>query len=539
MRIHEYLLDFFMTLFALSSLALWGIILSGGTFNAYAVLVLLVPLVSAYLVFINSRRHAPPAPEKTAPEHYANRFEIETIVIFALLLLIFFSKSEPVTVVLLLVALFLFLRQTMTRPWLFTSPSALERSRFIPGAALLIAVSYTLVSHRYDPDDALYLFFGLLPLDQPMQAINLLPFYDTARMLVSYPTIEAVVSYWTGINFLQVYYLVVPALAAMLCVLAYYGLFKLLDGGYAGVLTLMTVIILILWADKHQAPGNDTFVRLYQGKSIFYAVICPYLLSSAIGVLTRFPGSKFRLAMASITGIGLTQSAIILIPLFFAGLTVTSWIIYREPLRHARYLSFLLGIASFLALAVIMIACIGSIPTAQNLRFDSLNEALNFRYGDGPRGYLGIASLCLLPLLAHNATKHKAAIATSAGLALIALNPVIVYLVAQIAWSLAWRLQWLLPVAGTVALGIFLVADFIARGKPPLRLLLCALGLIGFAMLGPTTFYKHSRNSIGIPQIKPPPTVNGVFERHHNGRYKLHAEYRLENGRICITNGCY
>ena len=56
MRTHEYLLDFFMTLFALASLALWGIILSGGSFSAYAILALLVPLVSAYLVFINNRR---------------------------------------------------------------------------------------------------------------------------------------------------------------------------------------------------------------------------------------------------------------------------------------------------------------------------------------------------------------------------------------------------------------------------------------------------------------------------------------------------
>ena len=31
----------------------------------------------------------------------------------------------------------------------------------------------------------------------------------------------------------------------------------------------------------------------------------------------------------------------------------------------------------------------------------------------------------------------------------------------------------------------------------------------------------------------------GVFERHHNGRYKQYAEYRLENGRICMSNGCY
>ena len=343
MRTHEYLLDFFMTLFALASLALWGIILSGGSFSAYAVLALLVPLVSAYLVFINSRGQIPSSPVKTASEHYGNRFEIETLALFAMLLLIFFSKSEPVTVVLLLVALFLFLRQKNTRPWLFTSFSALERSLFIPGVTLVIAVSYTLVSHRPDPDDALYLFFGLLPLDRPMQAINLLPFYDTARMLVSYPTIEAVVSYWSGISYLQVYYLAVPALVAMLTVLAYYGLFQRLGGGYAGVLTLMTVIILILWADKHQAPGNETFVRLYQGKSIFHAVVCPYLIGSAIGVLTRFPGSKFRLAMAGISGIGLTQSAIILIPLFFAGFSVTAWIIYREPLRHARYLPFLVG----------------------------------------------------------------------------------------------------------------------------------------------------------------------------------------------------
>ena len=384
MRIHEYLLDFFMTLFSLSSLALWGIVLSGGSFRAYAILALLIPLVSAYLVFINSRVHIPPDPENTAPERYGNRFGVETITIFALLLLIFLSKSEPVTLVLLLVALFLLLRQTKTQPWLFTSSSVLERSPFIPGAALLIAITYTLVSHRYDPDDALYLFYGLLPLDQPLQEMNLFPFYDTARMTVSYPTIEALVSYWTGTSFLQVYYLVVPALAAMLTVLAYYGLFQRLVGSYAGVLTLMTVIILILWADKHQAPGNDTFVRLYQGKSIFYAVICPYLISSAIDVLTRFPGSNFRLAMASITGIGLTQSAIILIPLFFAGLTVTTWIIYREPPRHARYLPFLVGAGSFLILAVVMIACIGRIPAGQNPRFDTLNEALNFRYGDGP-----------------------------------------------------------------------------------------------------------------------------------------------------------
>ena len=538
MRIHEYLLDFFMTLFALSSLVLWGITASGGSFNAYAVLVLTVPLVAGYLVMMNSRGYIPSAPVETAVERYGTRLGIETITIIALLLFIFYSKFSLVTVVLLLVAVFLFMRQTATWPRPFTSISALEKSPFIPGAAMFIAVSYTLASHRFDSDDALYLFFGLLPLDQPMQAINLLPMYDTARMLVSYPTIEAVISYWTGISFLQVHYLVVPGLAAMLSVFAYYGLFQRIGSGHAGILTLMTIIILILWGGEGRSPGNFTFVRLYQGKAMFYAVACPYLVSSAIGILTRRPGSSLRLVMASISGIGLTQSAIVLVPIFFTGLILATWLVYRDSPIGARSLPFLTGLVVFIALTACMVAYLGKVPISIRPVL-SFKEALGIVFGDGLRGPFGIASIALLPLLAQDIAKHKAVIATIIALMLTALNPVVGFLAGQVAWSLAWRLQWLLPVAGIVALGIFLVADFIARGKPALRLLLCALGLIGFAMLGHTTFYKHNRNHIGIPQIKPPPAVNGVFERHHTGRYKLHAEYRLENGRICMSNGCY
>ena len=279
-----------------------------------------------------------------------------------MLLLIFFSKSEPVTVVLLLVALFLFLRQKNTRPWLFTSSSALERSPLIPGAALVIAVTYTLVSHRYDPDDALYLFFGLLPLDQPMQAINLFPFYDTARMLVSYPTIEAVVSYWTGVNFLQVYYLVIPALAAMLCVLAYYGLFQRLGGNYAGVLTLMTVVILILWADQApELPATDTFVRLYPGQvnilcsglslSPQFGNRCPDTSSLEVTFVWQWQASRV---------IGLTQSAIVLIPLFFHGLDCNSMDNLPGTARGGRATClFWWALASFLALGAGMIGLPG------------------------------------------------------------------------------------------------------------------------------------------------------------------------------------
>ena len=537
-RIHEYLLDFFMALFALSTLALWGVTLSGGSFRTYAVIMLAVPLVAAYLVMLNSRGLIPPAPVETSAESYKNRFRIEYIVIAALLLGIFFSESSVIMVALLLVIVFLLLRKTVTPPQPFTSFSALEKSPFIPGAALVIAVTYTLVSHRPTQDDALYLFFGLLPLNQPMQAINLLPIYDTGRMLVSYPSIEAVVSYWTGISYLQVYYLVVPALAAMLSVFAYYGLFQRSGSGYAGVLTFMTIIILILWGDETRSPGNFSFATLGIGKAMFYTAVCPYLVSSALGVLTRHPGSNLRLAAASISGIGLTQSAIVLVPLFFTGLILAAWLVYREPSQRARYLPFLTGLVVFTVLAAGIVTYLGKIP-ATKPHDSGLREALDVVFGDGLRGPLSIACVGLLPLLAQDNARHKALIALCVALLLVALNPVVVYLAGQAVWSLTWRLQWLLLLAAMTATGIFLAADFIARGKPSLRLLLCALGLAGFAMLGQTTFSESNRNRIGFPQIKPPPTINGIFKRHHTGRYKLHVDYRLENGRICMANGCY
>ena len=539
MRIHEHLLDFFMTLFALSSLALWGVVVCGGSFKTYAVLLLSIPLLSGYLVMINSRGHISAAPVENNAEHRENGSEVLSLLIFALVLIIFFVESNLITVSLLLVVLLMLMQQSKIRPKTLNDYSFVEGSPYVLCVAILIAVSYTLASHRPTADDALYLFFGLLPLDQLQQALIILPQYDTGRLLVSYPIIEAVISYWTRIDYLQVYYLLIPALAALLSALAYHGLFQRINRSYAELLTLMSIIILILWADESRSPGNFAFATLGIGKAMFYTVVCPYLVSSAMGVLTRRPGSTFRLAIASVSGIGLTQTAIVLVPLFFTGLILATWLVYRESPISARSLPFLAGVAVFIALSAGIVAYLGKIPGAINPRDFSLREALDIVFGDGLRGPFGVASIALLPLLAPDRVKHKAVIATIIALMLTALNPVVVFLVGQIVWSLTWRLQWLLLPAATAATGIFLAAHFISRGKPPLRLVLCALGLTGFAMLGQTTFSSANGNRLGIPQIKPPLTINGIFERHHNGRYKLHAEYRLENGRICMSNGCY
>ena len=461
------------------------------------------------------------------------------------ILFIFFVESSLVVTVLLLAALFLTFRATAIYSSSFAPFSALEKPAVTLVAAVIIAVSYTLVSHRPDGDDALYLFFGLLPLDQPHQALNLLPseLFGGGRITMSYPTIEAVVSYWTGTAFLKMYYLLLPSLAAMLSVFAYYGLFQRLGAGPAGLLTLMTIIVLILWGDVHRAPGNFAFPRLYQGKAIFYAVVCPYLVSAALDVLTRRPGSNLRLAAASISGIGFTSSAIVLVPLFFAGMILTTWLSYRENLKSGRQLPFLAGFTLYLLLAGAVVAYLGKNPIQGSDGYQlgfNLRDALNFCFGDSLRGALGIAGVGLLPLLAQDTARHRAVVATSAALMLVALNPILVFLVDQTVGSLTWRLQWLLPVAAAAAASIYLGADFISRGNPQLRVLFCVVALVGFATSGQATFSSSNNNRIGIPQLKLPTMKNGAFVRRNNSPgLWTHLEYRLENGRICMANGCY
>ena len=162
MRIHEHLLDFFMTLFALSSLALWGVVVSGGSFKTYAVLLLSIPLLSGYLVMINNRGHISAAPVENTAEHRENGSEVLSFLIFALVLIIFFVESNLITVSLLLVVLLMLMQQSKIRPKTLNHYSFVEGSPYVLCIAILIAVSYTLASHRPTADDALYLFFWAL-----------------------------------------------------------------------------------------------------------------------------------------------------------------------------------------------------------------------------------------------------------------------------------------------------------------------------------------------------------------------------------------
>lgn len=561
---------------ALANLTLWAVIVTGGSFRVYAwTLPAALALGAAAAVWLGARSSArappPPVPETSTPDPEQNvRWMDRTgprIALLAALLVALYLLPTDLPVLVLLPFAFLLavrwpapghLQDTHTPPFSSTH----ENPWPWLAAALVIAIGYTLASHRPDGDDGFYLFYGLLPLDRPDEPFRQLSagLWQQREMLTSYPVLGAAIADWTGLDFLSAYYLVVPAGMAALCVLAHRSLFEQISREHAALLTLMTVILLVLWGDVHRSPGNFAFVRLFQGKAMFYAVLVPWFLGAVLGLLNHAPGSGSRLATATVVAIGFTHSAIVLIPVFFAALIASQMCAGgRGGLRSGQMRGLMVALAIALAVVLVLIVHTSRIPfnlrvpvPLENLmstpmaalgaligQIDAprLHHALTFVFGDSLRGLVGFAGLALIPLFARDAAHHRALVVLVASIVLIALNPVLVELTERITSSLAWRLQWMFPIAAVLAAAIFLLAHRLAHGAPRLRLALCALALLGFALLGQTTFSEKNGNRLGTPGIKPALEESGALIK----RPRIHREFGplFRDGRICLSHGCY
>ena len=123
-------------LLALSSVVLWGIVFSGGSFDTYAVLLLAVPLVSVYMVTVNNRGCIPAAPVENTAKHRENRLEGASLVIFVLILFIYFVESNLIAVSLLFVVILMLIQQSKMRPKTLNSYSFEDGSPYVLIAAI-------------------------------------------------------------------------------------------------------------------------------------------------------------------------------------------------------------------------------------------------------------------------------------------------------------------------------------------------------------------------------------------------------------------
>jgi hypothetical protein len=191
----------------------------------------------------------------------------------------------------------------------------------------LAALIVTLVSHRPDIDDSLYVNLAVGCAEnpsQPLLAQNTL--YDLpdvrVSIVVKFQSLEILagaVSYLTGLPALAIIHLIFSGLAALMFAAGNAVLIRFLRVKNPTWTLAALFVVLLSLGQSHRAYGNFAFVRLFQGKSIYVTVVISLLIFYSL----RFARSGrwedwILLVSAQICGLGLTSSSLFLTPFIVA-----------------------------------------------------------------------------------------------------------------------------------------------------------------------------------------------------------------------------
>jgi hypothetical protein len=329
-------------LFAVLTIAVNGVVAFGG--NGYA---LLVAVIGAFLAVLAGalvwRRHAgdasgriepeiPEAPARSEATSARSVFWIRASAILGLLAWAGYVQFRSVVPLWWAIVTVLTLA-AVASPW--TPPrEPVERSRTTEATLWLVAAAcavLTLVCHRPDTDDTLYVNFAVAVVDHPgwrllaqdtMQGIAGLPLLSPVYRAHSFELLNGALSLLTGIPPIACFHWISAGLAGLLVPLCYARLFRLLMPRRWLWGVTACLLFLVANGDVHRSFGNFAFVRLFQGKAIFLTAALPLVYAYALEHASR-PSwrSWLRLFAAQVCAMGLTSSAIWVAP-YSAGLAL-------------------------------------------------------------------------------------------------------------------------------------------------------------------------------------------------------------------------
>ncbi|MDD4957082.1 MAG: DUF6077 domain-containing protein [Candidatus Omnitrophica bacterium] len=194
---------------------------------------------------------------------------------------------------------------------------------------------FVLVSLRPDADDLIYIRRVIMQIQNPASAIMItdtihlpvgLPPISYLHVMTSYEYFLGMLSYFSGADLLAMYYNYAPFLLGLLIPLVYFSIYRTLRLGRAMALASTVGVLCFLVVDGalHNSFGSHALVRIWQGKTVLMAFLVPVALWAGLRFFARPSGRYFyMLFMIGISSVGLTGSGLILIPIYYAGLSVS------------------------------------------------------------------------------------------------------------------------------------------------------------------------------------------------------------------------
>ncbi|MCB0332971.1 MAG: hypothetical protein KDD55_05690 [Bdellovibrionales bacterium] len=184
----------------------------------------------------------------------------------------------------------------------------------------------SLAVHRPDLDDCFHLSTALvgklhphLPPGTPPNFMYGAPEGYWLPIPWRFQTLESfygAFAYLFDVSPMVIAHLVVPPIAAIVTVYSFARLYRTVCPKYEQWLLLATVLFFLASGDSNVSYGNfGGFVRLHQGKGIFFTAIIPLLLSVSYEFV-KLPSLRLflLLVLTQVASVGLTSSAIVIAP---------------------------------------------------------------------------------------------------------------------------------------------------------------------------------------------------------------------------------
>lgn len=350
-------------------------------------------------------------------------------------------------------------------------------------AAALCGAVATFVN-RPGIDDFLYVPDAVWHLQHPEAAMDFSSYYlysDTEPFrLYAYDTAsafelsQAVVAYFLGVGYLWIYHLGVPVLASIAFPFIYYLLLSRFrcQPRAASLAVLLVVCLILLMGDTHRTPGNFSFTRMFQGKTVFLIDGLPLMAWFCLEYFhRRSPRDLVAIAALGAGLAGLTASAFVMLPAFCLILYL-AWQASAEPrlsFRQTLYFGASMGYVGACALLFALFA----VPNLGS------NSAVNEGW---PATFLGHAAFLFNPqwpatpvlwvlssfaaLSFTRGWERRFIGIWTMGCLILFLNPLVSPFIIQYVTSpnIYWRLFYLLPFPLVLAIAL---AKALERFKSP------------------------------------------------------------------------
>lgn len=381
----------------------------------------------------------------------------------------------------------------------------------------------TLICHRPDADDAFYVNVAVTAVDTPGQAllsrdtmhgIAGLPLPYPVYRVHSYELLNGALAYLTGIPAIYSFHWLSAAFAALLVPLAHAKLFRILTPRrwLATVTTL--VFILVAAGETHRWYGNFSFVRMWQGKSIFLFVFMPLVYAYALRFAVR-PNLRdwAMLALAQIAAVGSSSSALWVAPVG-AGMALCSAV--RPSGRGLKTVvlgtlssSYVLG-AAWLARSSLE-GSMGewmSQPGQASNAAPMLQFALVTVLGDSRLLIFALVSLPVAWVVLPPGLGRRFAVVAPLAALLGVLNPyTAAWVTRNVVGPAYWRGMWALPVP--ILMALMLTSPLLLGGgssRPAARCAAWLVLLAAFALLIPRYSGLSPENGVELswPKLKVP-----------------------------------